>query len=188
MPLNDHGYQESVPTDGGDSPPAPDNRFCPPRLSRASIAFLQRSLAHSQHRRSLIRARHLQVCWDGARWWQVDLKGNVHEPFRVPLSASYLEISADDAEGTLLLAVFPLPAPTVVEEDGALYLSVTLEGAQTVAIAVVLGEGTGGDERVYMIQITYAESAAGDPPGAEPSVIAGLLAGPRAEPSTLRQQ
>jgi hypothetical protein len=53
----------------------------------------------------------------------------------------------DDAEGTLLLAVVPLPALEEVEDDGAQHLSVTLEGGQTVALAMMLGKRTGGEER-----------------------------------------
>jgi hypothetical protein len=113
------------------------------------MAFLQRSLARHQRRRQVYRTGPLRVYLDGAEHWQVDPKVGVCEPFYVPLSASYLEIFGDDAEGALLLAVFPLPEPDVVEEHGAQHLSVTLEGGHTVALAIALGDGTGGEERAY---------------------------------------
>jgi hypothetical protein len=85
----------------------------------------------------------------------------VCEPFRVRLSASYLEIFGRDADGALLLAVFPLPAPEEVEDDGAQHMSVTLEGGQTVTLEMARGDGTGSEGREYVIQMTYTESASG---------------------------
>jgi hypothetical protein len=83
-----------------------------------------------------------------------------------------------------LLAVFPLPESEEVEDNGANHPSVTLEGGQTVALAVALGEGTGGEGRAYVIQLAYAESAAVETPRAAPSAAAALLARPRPETST----
>jgi hypothetical protein len=111
------------------------------------MAFLQRSLARHQRRRQVYRAGPLRVCLDGAEHWQVDPKVGVCEPFRVPLSASYLEIFGDDDDGELLLAVFPLPEPAWVEDDRARHLCVTLEGGQTVAIEMTLGDKTCGEIR-----------------------------------------
>lgn len=174
MPLNDPEHQERVPTVDGDSPPVPGDRVLAAPLSRAAMAFLQQSLARQQCRRRVYRARHLRMCLDGAEPWQVDPRLGVCEPVRVPLSASYLEIFGDDAEGALLLAMFPLPEPEELEDYGAQHLSVTLEGGQTVAVAIALGEGAGGEKRAYVIQLAYAESMAVNAPPA----------GPRPETST----
>jgi hypothetical protein len=92
----------------------------------------------------------------------------VCEPLIIPLTASYLEIFGDDGDGALLLAVFPLPELGVVEDDGAQHLSVTLEGGQTVAIQVVLGDGPEG--RGYVIQMTYADATTVQTQGAELAV------------------
>lgn len=132
----------------------------------------------------MYRARRLQVYLDGEERWQYDPRVGVCEPFLVPLSASSLELFGDDAEGPLLLAVFSLPEPEVAEADGALHLSVTLEGGQTVALAISLGEGTGGEEHAYVMQLTYTESAVVDRQGAEPPAVDALPAVPRPEPST----
>jgi hypothetical protein len=102
-----------------------------------------------QHRRHRFRAGPLRVCLDGAERWQVDPRLGVCEPFRVPVSASSLDIVGDDAKGALLLAVFPLPEPDAVQADGVQHLSVTLEGGQTVALAMALAEGTGGKSQAY---------------------------------------
>jgi hypothetical protein len=77
----------------------------------------------------------------------------------VPLSASYIEIFGDDSEGDLLLGVFLLPKPAAGEEDQPQYLSVTLEGGQTIAIEVTLVNETDSRVPEYVIQITYAEAA-----------------------------
>jgi hypothetical protein len=48
----------------------------------------------------------------------------------MPLGASTLEVLGDDAEGALVLAVFPLPESDVVAGEGVQHMSVTLEGAR----------------------------------------------------------
>jgi hypothetical protein len=83
----------------------------------------------------------------------------VYEPFSVPLGISYLEIFGGDADGPLLLAVFPLPEPESLVDDRAQHVCVTLEGGQRVALEIALDAGTGGEERAYVIQLEYAESA-----------------------------
>jgi hypothetical protein len=95
------------------------------------------------------------------------LAASVYEPFSVPLSASYIEIFGDDDKGALLLAVFPLPEPALVEDDQPQHLAVTLEGGQTVAIEVALGDGTRKGVAAYVIRMSYAESAGVDTSGAE---------------------
>jgi hypothetical protein len=91
----------------------------------------------------------------------------VCEPFSIPLMTSYLEVFGDDADGALLLAVFPLPEPEALEDDGPLHLSVTIEGGQTVAIQIAL---CGSPKRhEFIIQMTYADAAA-TTQGAEPAV------------------
>jgi hypothetical protein len=86
---------------------------------------------------------------------------------------------AMQAAGVLLLAVFPLPEPEVVADEGVQDLSVTLEGGQTVALTIALSEGGGGEERAYVIQLAYVEHATVETPGA-----AVPLAPPRPETST----
>ena len=65
--------------------------------------------------------------------------------FRVPPSALYLEVFGDDSEGALLLGVFLLPEPAVVEDGQPHHLSVTLEGGQTVAMEIALAMAHPGD-------------------------------------------
>ena len=145
MQQNDPVDEESVPAVGGDSPAARRDCFTPAPLSRAAMAFLQRSLARNQHRRRVYRARHLRVYLDGEERWRFDSGLGVCGPFRVSLSTLYLEIFGDDEDGALLLAVFPLPEPESVGDDRAQHLWVRLEGGQTVAIEIALGDGTGGE-------------------------------------------
>jgi hypothetical protein len=98
---------------------------------------------------------------DGEERVQYDPGVGIYEPFRVPLSASYLEIFGDDEDGDLLLAVFPLPEPEAVEDDRAQQMFVTFERGQTLSIEVALGDGTGGEECEYVIHLSYSESLAG---------------------------
>jgi hypothetical protein len=156
MPLNDPMHKESIPTVGGDISAARGGRFSPAPLSHTAIAFLQRSLARNQRRRRVYRAGQLRVWVDGEECVRCDPGVGVCAPFRVPLRASYLEIFGDDEDGALLVAVFPLPEPASVEDARAQHLCVTLEGGQTVAIEIALGDGTGGAGGAYVIQLAYS--------------------------------
>jgi len=122
------------------------------------ITSLQHALARQQRRRHAYRAGPLQVWWDGTAQGAVDPRGGVCEPLRVPLWASCVEIVGDDAEGALLLAVFPLPEPDMVEAEGVQHVSVTLEGGQTVALTVALGNGSDDKAPTYFIQLAYTAS------------------------------
>jgi hypothetical protein len=161
MPLHDPVPSEPEPSVSENSPTAPADRFHSTPLSPTEIAFLHQSLACQRRRRHGYRAGPLRVSWDGAAPGQADPTVAVGEPFRVPLRVSYVEIVGDDAEGTLLLAVVPLPDPEEMEDDGVEHLVVTLEGGQTVTVAVALDYGNSGKARAYVIQVTYAESASG---------------------------
>jgi hypothetical protein len=149
------------------------------------MAFLQRSLARNQRRRRVYRARHLRVCVDGEERWRFGPGVSVYGPFNVPLLASYIEIFGDDADGALLLAVFPLPEPAWAMDGQAQHLSVTLEGGQTIAIDISQGYETRGEVREHVIQIAYvestAESAAVDKRRAEPPAVEAIPVGPRPE-------
>ncbi len=174
MSLYDPVPPEPEPPVSGDGPPAPVDRVHPTPLSPTGMAFLHLSLARQERRRHAYRGGPLRVSWDSAAHGQKDPTVGVGEPFRVPLSASCVEIFGDDAEGALLLAVVPLPAPEELEEGGAQHLGVTLEGGQTIAIDIALGERSGGTGRVYVVQLAYAVSAA----------VAAILPRPRPETPT----
>ena len=47
----------------------------------------------------------------------------------------------------------------MVEDDQPQHLSVTLEGGQTVAIEIALGDGPSRGVSEYVIRISYAEAA-----------------------------
>jgi len=160
MQMHDHVHRESVPTNGGDSPPAPAGCIRPADFHRATMALLKRSLERNRRRRKMFRTSHLRVCLDGEDRWQCAPAAGVYGPFSVPLSATCLEIIGEDIDGPLLLAVFPLPEPAWVEDDGAQHLVTTLEGGQTVTVEITLGDGTLGEAQAYVIQIAYAESPA----------------------------
>jgi hypothetical protein len=185
MQLNDP-LQYRVPPVGGALPPATGKRFTPAPLSCTAMAFLQWSLKRNQLRRSVYRARHLRVHIDGEAHVPLDPAEGVYEPFSVPLGASCIEIFGDDDKGALLLAVFPLPEPALVEGDELQHLAVTLEGGQTVAIEITLSDGTRRERPEYVIRLSYAESAEVDPLGAEHRAVEARPALPPPETATLR--
>jgi hypothetical protein len=179
-PLN-----KSVPTVGNAIHPAIGKRFTPAPLSRTAIAYLKQSFERNQRRRSVYRARHLHVYIDGEARAPLDLAQGIYEPFRVPLSASYIEIIGDDDQGALLLAVFPLPEPTSVEDDQPQHLAVTLEGGQTVAIEMALSDGTRRDRAGYVIRLSYAEPTKVDTLSAESCAVEARPALPPPKTATL---
>jgi hypothetical protein len=126
-----------------------------PPLNREDMIFFQQSLARQQRRRHAYQPGPLRVCADGHEQWQVDPRAGACAPFRVPLTVAVLEVFGEDAEGALLLAVCPLPDPDVVTDEGAQHLSVTLEGGQTVALTIALGDGHEGEAPTYIIQLAY---------------------------------
>ncbi len=147
--------QARLPASDGDATPVPGDDMRPMPLSPTAFAFLRQSLVRQQHRRHVFQARRLRVCMDGEERWPVDAAGDGDQSFHVPLRASCLEIFGDDAEGPLLLAVVPLSELAVMEANGAQHLSVTLEGDQTIAIDITLGEETDAEACAYVIQIAY---------------------------------
>jgi hypothetical protein len=159
MQLNDPVHQESVTTGRGDCHAAPGDRFTPSPLSHTQIGFLREALAHDQRRRRLYRAGHLRVSINGEEWRWCNPEAGLSEPFNVPLTTPYLEIYGDDADGALLLAVFPMPEPASIEDDQAQHLWMTLEEGQTIEIEISLGIGTFGVVSEYVIQMAYSESA-----------------------------
>ena len=157
MALHDPRDPQQEPPEGGDARPAPSDRGRPAPLGPTDRAFLLQALARRQHRRHAYRTGPLRVWWDAEERLRWGPRVEVCEPFRVPVHVSSLEIVGDDAEGALLLAVFPLPTPEAVAADGALHLSVTLEGGQKIALVVALDEGLDGEARAYILQLTYTD-------------------------------
>jgi hypothetical protein len=155
MPLDDPVPEKSIPTVGADSAAASGDRFRMPPLSHTALASLRRSMAHSEDRRRVYRGGQLRVRIDGEERWQFDSGGGVCRLFRVPIGASYVELFGDDDEGALLLAVFPLPGPAELTDNGPQYLGVTLEGGQTVTIEIALGDGVSGEGSALVIQLAY---------------------------------
>jgi hypothetical protein len=155
MQLNNPAYQNSVPTVGDDSPASGGDRFRPSPLCRAATAFMRRSLERNHLRRNIYHAGHLHVCVDGDERLTFDPKVGDHEPFSVPIGTSYIEVFGHDDDGALLLAVFPLPEPDLLEDDQVMHMAVTPESGQTVEIDIALADSTAGEVSAYVIQISY---------------------------------
>jgi len=158
MQLNAPRHQESMPIRSSDSPTTPGDRFTPSPLSHMQIGLLRQSSARNRRRRRAFRASHLRVCITGEEWRWCDPTAGLSEPFKVPLTTPYLEIFGDDADGALLLAVFPLPDPASIEDDQAQCLWISLEAGQTVGVEISLGIGTFGVVSEYVVRMAYSES------------------------------
>jgi hypothetical protein len=152
-------------------------------LQPETIIVLQQFLACQQHRTHMFGASPLRVYVDGAERWQVDPRLGACEAFRIPVSAAYLDIFENDAEGALLLAIVPLPAPEDVKPDGEQHLSVTLEEGQTLTIDLALDEGSSGKTPAYVVRLAYTDAAMVAPRGAESPGVEPLLMEPHPEPS-----
>src|SRR5262245_29566021 len=151
MQVNDSVDNDGVPRVTDESTAGTGNRLIPAPLSRTAIAFLKRALEQKQLRRRAYRASRLHVRIDGQVCQQFDPMVGPSPAFRVPVSAAYLEIFGDDAEGDLLLAVFPLTEPTLSEDGQAQRLSVTLEGGRTLALDIAPSYGACRQMQEYVI-------------------------------------
>jgi hypothetical protein len=124
------------------------------------------------------------VSIDGHERGQFDSRIGLYGTFSIPLSAAYLEVFGDDDEGTLLLAVLPLPEPEVVEREGAQHLFVTLEGGQTLAFEIALRHGRAAQAREFCIRIAYSEPPAVHARHTDPRAAEARRLLPRPERST----
>jgi hypothetical protein len=134
------------------------------RRSPGNVDLLRQALASQRARRAAYRAGPLQIWWNGRARRRVDPRG---EAFYVPVSVSDLDIVGEDAAGTLLLAVVPLPSPESEAPDGVQHVAVTLEGGQTVALTIARGVTPRGRRRVYVVQLTYTDLPAAETPRTE---------------------
>jgi hypothetical protein len=170
---------EPEPPISGNGPLARHDQFHPTALSPAGMAFLHQSLARQARRRRAYRGGLLRVCIEGAERWTVDARMGPSAPFHMPLGASTLEVLGDDADGALLLAVFPLPEPDGATGAGTQHLSVTLEGGQTVALDIALAKGREGEAPASVIRLAYADPSGGETAGTLASAVKALLPTPR---------
>ena len=183
MQLNDPAHQESANT-AGDCRVVPGDRFTSSPLSHTQIGILREALAHDQRRRCLYRPGHLRAFIDGEEWRWCNAGEGLSEPFKVPLTTPYLEIYGDDADGALLLAVFPLPEPASIGDGRAQYLWATLEGGQAIGMEISLGIETSGVASEYVIQMAYSEPAEASMRGDE-NPSEAISAAPRPKTSAL---
>jgi hypothetical protein len=152
-------------------------------LSHTDLASLRKSLAHQLHRRRAYRAGPLLVSWDGTNQRTVRLQAGGGGPFRIPLTASCLDVFGEDAEGSLLLATCPLPGPDVGADEVGSHWSVTLEGGQTLTVEVALDYGREGRACAYVVQIAFTDAATEALQDAEALVVEIIPVEPRPERS-----
>jgi hypothetical protein len=83
-------------------------RFNPTSLSTGEISSLQNDLRTYEQRLLDYSPGYLHVAVDGEEVAIFSPQGTACEPFKVPTTASCIEIVGEDYGGELLLAVFPL--------------------------------------------------------------------------------
>jgi hypothetical protein len=143
----------------GTSPPSNLSTSPPrtaPKLTCHRLAFLEGFLEGRRRRRQHYRVGTgtllVQVDGQASSLWEPT------QPFDValPLTAAYVEIYGQDAEGLLRLAV--LPIPPLDEEMEPLSQRLMLEGEQTVAFALTVRcDAATGDVVGSALRLTYEE-------------------------------
>jgi hypothetical protein len=138
----------------GTSPHVAD-RFQPPTLSEDDLARLEYTLARRRERRQRMRPVWLSVYVDGREILRCPAQDLTSHVMLVPAHGSYLQIYGHDADGPLLLAVFPLPegahALAAVEQS----LVVRPAVGQTITLTLQPLQTATGDLEQYRLQLTY---------------------------------
>jgi hypothetical protein len=136
----------------------PGSPFRPEPLSARERAHIAYALTRNRDRRRSFRAGSLVVYVDGHEKVRLGPSPSSWPAFAVPADASYIEVVGQDAEGPLLLAVFPVPALPSGEAGAEHHVVVQAEGGQTIEMVVRPGQGDPGEVSVYRIQITYEDA------------------------------
>jgi len=143
--------------DGGDGGPSdPEDRFNPSPLTRHELSSIKYSFERNQQRRKNYHAGRLRVYADGEEMVSFAHE-HFDEPFVVPNTASCIEVFGEDAEGELLLAVFPL---TYLEtSDGVLdqKLSITHDRGQTIELTLSPVAGQTRESLETLVRPEYLE-------------------------------
>ncbi|HEY5869423.1 MAG TPA: hypothetical protein VI542_28325 [Candidatus Tectomicrobia bacterium] len=138
----------------GTSPHAAE-RFQPPALSEDDLARLEYILSHRRELRQRMRPMRLSVYVDGREVLHLPSQEMVDRVLTVPAYSSYLQVYGHDAEGPLLLAVFPLPEEDQALVGGKQSLVVTPAVGQTITLTIQSFRTAMGDLEQYRLQLTY---------------------------------
>jgi hypothetical protein len=137
----------------GTSPRIAD-RFQPPTLSEDDLARLEYTLAHRRERRQRMRPVWLSVYVDGREVLQCPAQDLPSRVMLVPAHGSYLQIYGHDADGPLLLAVFPLPEEAQALAVGKQTLVVSPAVGQTLTLTIQPIQTAPGDLEQYRLHLT----------------------------------
>jgi len=85
-------------------------RTGPNDLSEREITLLRLLIHRNRNRQRFWHSATLRVCLDGREHVRCSMATNSTESFTIPIESSYIEVFGDDAEGELLLGVFPVPS------------------------------------------------------------------------------
>lgn len=147
----------AIPLLRASGPPPPGDPFRPEPLSRRDRDRIEFALARNRARRQAFRAGPLVVYVDGHEHARLGPSPGPWPAFAVPADASYVEVVGHDADGPLLLAVFPVPArPAAAGTEQHLVLRV--EGGQTIEMVVRPGHAGQDEGPVYRMQIAYEDA------------------------------
>jgi hypothetical protein len=107
----------------------------------------------------------LSVSVDGREALHLAPQALADSVLTVPAHVSYVQVYGHDAEGPLLLAVFPLPEEDQALVGGKQSLVVTPAVGQTITLTIQPLRTATGDLEQYRLQLTYdvAHARAGEP-------------------------
>jgi len=126
-----------------DAPTDPTDRLYPLPLSDVELSRIRLKLYKELFRRKSARPSRLRLCVDGEGYleWQLDAL-SLGQSCTLPSTATYIEIFGDDAQGDVLLAVFPLSGSDTAEDEVS-HWSVTTE--RGLKIELMISEVDGGE-------------------------------------------
>jgi hypothetical protein len=136
-----------------DAPTDPTDHLYPHPLSAVELSRIRLRLYQELFRRKSARPSRLRLCVDGEGYleWQLDAL-SPGQTFALPTTATYIEIFGDDAQGDVLLAVFPLSGSDRTEDEAS-HWSVTTECGLKLELMISTVDGGESEQIEASIQV-----------------------------------
>jgi hypothetical protein len=178
MKLDDPQEKLAIPAFAG-----PDhnenNRFLPPSLTPIETQALKKELSKKRRFSAYLSSGQFRVCVDGVEKVRFSDDDGKSAQFSIPLTASYVEVFADEEERDLLVAFFPLHSLDAVELGQSIELRVKTIGKARMSCAITPEMSDTGDITAGRMMVRY------EPTGSSFSQITSILFWPFRTLSTL---
>jgi len=146
------------PSDGNQNggPSDPGGRFNPPPLTHNEISSIKHSFERNQKRRKNYQHSAIRVLVDGEELASCTQSDSLTS-FALSNMASSIEVFGEDADGELLLAVFPLLYLEAADSSYEQKFHVTHEGGQNISLTISPPSEPGDDTGESLAWIEYSE-------------------------------